>query len=81
MNSQVKKIHFSKKWQKLGFDTSQKNLQILSIQYKNKNFEKTKKNEQIKGSEIRKTKKSENRNTNQRNLPKGYIIRHAYLQR
>jgi hypothetical protein len=28
-----------------------------------------------------KTKKSENRNTNQRNLPKGYIIRHAYLQR
>ena len=30
---------------------------------------------------IPKTKKSENRNTNQRNLPKGYIIRHAYLQR
>ena len=28
-----------------------------------------------------KTKKSENRNTNQRNLPKGYIIRYAYLQR
>jgi len=55
MNSQVKKIHFSKKWQKLGFDTSQKkNLQILSIQYKNKNFEKNKKNEQIKDSEIRK---------------------------
>ena len=44
-------------------------------------FRKNKKNEQIKGSEIRKTKKSENRNTNQRNLPKGYIIRHAYLQR
>jgi len=54
MNSQVKKIHFSKNG-KTGIRHIAENLQILSIQYKNKNFEKTKKkNEQIKDSEIRK---------------------------
>ena len=39
---------------KTGIRHIAENLQILSIQYKNKNFEKNKKNEQIKGSEIRK---------------------------
>ena len=59
---------------------AEKSADIIDPVQKQK-FRKKQKNEQIKGSEIRKTKKSENRNTNQRNLPKGYIIRHAYLQR
>jgi len=49
MNSQVKKIHFSKKkMAKTGIRHIAENLQILSIQYKNKNFEKTKKTNKSK---------------------------------
>jgi len=54
MNSQVKKIHFSKKWQKLGFDTSQKKSADIIDPVQKQKFRKNKKNEQIKGSEIRK---------------------------
>ncbi len=42
-----------------------------------------KKQKKTNKSKVQKSEKEEieNRNTNQRNLPKGYIIRHAYLQR
>jgi len=80
MNSQVKKIHFSKKMAKTGIrHIAKKSADIIDPVQKQK-FRKNKKrtNQRFRNP---KTKKSENRNTNQRNLPKGYIIRHAYLQR
>jgi hypothetical protein len=53
MNSQVKKIHFSKKWQKTGIrHIAKKSADIIDPVQKQK-FRK-KKNEQIKDSEIRK---------------------------
>ena len=43
MNSQVKKIHFSKKWQKLGFDTSQKKSADIIDPVQKQKFRKNKK--------------------------------------
>ena len=59
---------------------AEKSADIIDPVQKQKISRKTKKrtNQRFRNP---KTKKSENRNTNQRNLPKGYIIRHAYLQR
>jgi hypothetical protein len=54
MNSQVMKIHFSKKMAKTGIrHIAEKSADIIDP-VQNQKFRKKKKNEQIKGSEIRK---------------------------